>query len=98
MNIHETALKAAQGQDTEDLLNHIAWDEVIHPKLLKTREQLVAALVNATLSAPRDGQDTKEQLAGKIQGIDFVITLIRKLVKEGSDARATLKSHNLNIT
>lgn len=97
MNIKQAALKAAQGIDTEDFMHHIAWDEVILPKLLETREILTRQLVESVLNPGAQNGETREQLAGKIQGIDFVMKLFTNLVKDGREARGNLQSVNVSL-
>lgn len=93
--IAETALKAAQGADTQDFLDHIAWTDVIKPKLLETRELLTKELVGAVLS-PKPSEN-KEQIAGKIHGIDHVIRTIEQLVREGKQASKVLAAQNISL-
>lgn len=97
MNIKLAALKAAQGIDTEDFMSHIAWDEVILPKLLETREILTRQLVDSVLNPNKDGIDNREQIAGKINGIDFTIGLFQKTVREGREARSEMSSRNIDL-
>ncbi len=95
MTIQETALAAAQGIDTEDFLNHIAWDEVILPRLRETREALTRELVQAVLN-PAKGTDMAT-IAGKVAGIDYTIALLLRLVREGKTARTTLQEQNISF-
>lgn len=90
-----TTLKAYQGEDTYDLLNHIAWTDVLKPKLEQHRKYLTDKLVGATLNAQQPGTESKEQLAGKLYGITFIVTTIEKILKAGSDAKALLAEENL---
>lgn len=95
MNLADTALKAAQGSDTEQFLDHIAWTDVICPKLLERRDILTKELVDSVLNAT--SSSNKEQVAGCIHGIDFAIRTIEALVREGRNASATLRSHNISL-
>jgi len=97
MNLAETALKAAQGSDTEQFLDHIAWTDVIRPKLADMREVLTKELVGAVLTPSSTAAQNKEQIAGKIHGIDFVIRTIEALVREGRNASKALASQNIAI-
>lgn len=98
MNHTNTATLAAKGLDTEDFLDHIAWTDVILPALMKDREALTRALVDLTLRPPTQASESREQLAGKIFGIDHVVARITKIVKDGHAAGAELASHNLYLT
>jgi hypothetical protein len=92
---HNTALKAAQGIDTLDLLNHIAWTDVILPKLLEAKDGLTKRLVNATLNVPNPKEETREQLAGKLFGIDHFIHILERILSEGGHAKELLAKQNL---
>lgn len=95
MNIPETAVRAAKGQDTQDWLDHIAWTDVIEPKLLATRDSLTRELVQATLN-PKPGSCAAE-VAGKINGIDFVRTEIQRLVRDGRAAASDLRQRGISL-
>lgn len=97
MSLQSTALTAAYGADTENFLDHIAWDEVIHPKLKRDVELLTRQLVDATLTTGGATKDTKEQIAGKIFGIHHAIKTIQTLVKEGRHAKEVLASQNIHL-
>ena len=97
MTYRETANLAAQGIDTEDFLQHIAWQNVILPKLEDAKRRLTDRLVASVLTAPRAGDETREQLAGKLQGIDFAIKLIQDIVKEGRKAKEVLAQNNISL-
>lgn len=90
-----TAVTAYQGQDTLDLLDHIAWTDVLRPKLEQHRKYLTDKLVSATLSAPQPNSESKEQIAGKLYGIQFMINTIEKVLRAGANAKAALAEENL---
>jgi hypothetical protein len=91
-------LAAAKAEDVQDLLNHIAWTETIEPALIKQREVLSALLVQSTLGYPvemnrTDGSKitvSKEQLAGRISGINFITKFLEDLLKNGQAAMKSL--------
>jgi len=93
--VHQTALKAAQGIDTLDLLNHIAWTDVIKPKLAQARDLLTKRLVDLTLGVAKPGEETREQIAGKLFGINFIETLFHNILAEGGRANDALARENL---
>lgn len=89
------ALTAAYGLDTQDLLNHIAWTDVLKPKLEEAKSFLTKQLVSVTLNAPVANSETREQIAGKLWGIEFMVTTIEKILKAGTGAREILARENL---
>lgn len=96
---------AAKAEDLGDLLDHIAWREVLQPELLKARDNYTKMLVNSTLGLPVT-VDTKagpsvisrEQLAGKIFGIDFVITTVENILSRGRRAVEELRAHGISLS
>jgi len=88
-------LKAAQGLDTQDLLNHIAWTDVIKPKLDEAKLLLTKQLVDATLNPQQPNSQTREQIAGRLWGIDYIITSFEKVLREGARAKELLAEQNL---
>jgi hypothetical protein len=98
MSYSEDSLtRVAQAEDTYDLLEHIAWTDVLRPKLIEARDQYSKALVNHLLGAPLQDGLTKEQLAGKIYGITFIISLIESILTRGERALADLKSIGISL-
>lgn len=90
-------LAAAQAEDTFDLLNHIAWTDVIKPKMTKIRDQYSIALVNHLLGSPLPEGLTKEQLAGKIYGIDYITTVIENILTRGKNALEDLNDRGISL-
>ena len=92
-----TVVKAAQGADVQDLLNHIAWTDVILPKIDEARKTLTQQLVNLVLTAPgqRPNGETQEQIAGKLYGLNYITTTLQRILSEGAGAREILASQNL---
>ena len=93
----KTILAAMQGADTEDFLQHIAWQEVVLPELRKTITILTKQLVDSTLVPSKEGQPSKEQIAGKLFGIDWTIKVIEDIVSKGKVASKELASHNYSV-
>jgi hypothetical protein len=96
-------LAAAKAEDIENLLQHIAWTDVILPDLTRNREMWTKLLVAATLGQPvkvptLDGyaELSKEQLAGRISGVDYVISYFEKILTEGAKAVAELRSKGIS--
>jgi len=92
-----TVIKAAQGADTQDLLNHIAWTDVILPKIDEARESLTKQLVNLVLTAPgsRPGGETQEQIAGKLYGLNYLVTALQRILAEGNHAKELMSQENI---
>ena len=97
MTTHQLATAAAKGIDTEDFLDNIAWKEAILPRLAQQRDALTRLLVDLTLRPAAPNIESREQVAGKIFGIDWIIKEIEKIVTEGRQAREALGSQNLSI-
>lgn len=89
------ALKAAYGEDTMDLLNHLAWTDIIKPRLEEARITFTNQLVTATLKPQVEGAETREQIAGKLYGITYIIQVLERILKEGANAREVLAQQNL---
>lgn len=96
-------LEAAKSEDLQDLLNHLAWTDVLRPALIKEKEMFTTLLVNCTLGQPVQVQSngglvdvTKEQIAGKIYGITYIQNLIEKVMTTGIKAVAELRSQGMS--
>lgn len=105
MPSHSQFLDAAKAEDVSDLLNHIAWTDVIRPALVREREAYTKLLVASTLGAPveiatRTGTATlsKEQLAGKIYGIDYIFSFFERVMEKGARAVEELSRAGVHIT
>jgi hypothetical protein len=99
-------LDAAKGEDLSDLLQHIAWTETLRPALLRERDNYTKMLVNATLGTPvqipaSSGRAaveiSKEQLAGKIYGIDYIVELVEGVLSKGARGVAELRKSGVNL-
>lgn len=98
-------LAAAQAEDLESLLDHISWAEVLRPALIRERDNYTKMLVSSTLGLPitvptAQGPTTmsREQLAGKIYGIDYIIDLMERILSRGVRAVMELRSKGLSIS
>lgn len=93
--------RMAMAEDVENLLDHIAWTDIVYPRLQKLRESLVQALVETNLGRPMlvpiKNSNTlspvkPEELAGKVYGIDFIIGLFQSVLTGGEVADKALKA------
>jgi hypothetical protein len=90
-------LTAAQGMDTEDFLEHIAWTDVIKPKFLEAKSILTKRLVASVLEPAQSGGESREQIAGKLWGIDYAIKEIETIVREGRSAKQIMRQHDIDL-
>ena len=103
MTARNPFVDSAKAEDVSDLLNHIAWTDTIRPALDHERDIFTKALVGATLGMPTQVQTnlgvveiSKEQLAGKIYGIDYIFGYIQKVLTQGTRAVAELRSKGIS--
>ena len=91
----------AQADTVADLAHHIGWTEVVLPKLQKMKELYTQVLVNAVLSNKPpflDGQETtREQLAGRVYGIDYIMRLMDEIIRKGTRALSDLEAQGVTI-
>jgi len=89
---------AYQGVDTNDLLNHIAWTDVIKPRLINLKDQWGQALVRAVMTPGQPSSLTREQIAGRIEGISYIIGLFEDILRRGEKAALELKEFGINVS
>lgn len=96
---------AARAEDVGDLLNHIGWTETLRPTLVRQREQFTKFLVEATLGRPvqmatNTGPVTmsREQLAGRIYGIDSILDLVETVLTKGARGVAALRDGGVSLS
>lgn len=91
----------AKAEDLNNLLDHIAWKEAVKPILLKKRNELTTLLVQVVLGAhiqaPGGQPLGKEELAGRIYGIDEIIRVFEKILKDGEKALDDLNSQGIKF-
>ena|SRR2546430_15361954 len=87
----------AKAEDTQNLLEHIAWQAAVKPVLLKKRNDFTTVLVNAVLGQPMPQGITKEQIAGYVYGIDEIIKTFERILRDGSEALAALESQGFHL-
>ena len=92
-------VKAAKGRDLNDLLNHIAWTDVVKPKLSELKDYYSKLLVSSLLGGTDISKYplTPTQLAGRVEGIDFIFVFLEGVLREGDKATATLQQEGFNF-
>ncbi len=98
MNNDTKLIKLAQAEDTANLLEHIAWTDVVLPKLNRLKDSYGKQLVSHLLGQPLPENLTKEQIAGKIYGIDEMISLFSRILTDGERAFKDLESIGVHIS
>ena len=88
----------AMAEDTYDLMQHIAWEKVIKPKLDAEVKRMSSLLVSEALGSPLPGGLTREQLAGRCYGIQYISSLFEKILQRGEKALADLQGSGIHIT
>lgn len=89
--------EAARAEDLQGLLDHIAWTDTLEPRLRALREDYSKVLVNHLLGTPLENGLTKEQLAGRIYGIDWITNLIRSVLTRGKKAVTELQYQGISL-
>ena len=91
---------SARAEDLNDLLGHIAWTDTIKPRLDKVRDYYSNLLVKAVLgtkvvipSAMGPQELTTGQIAGRVEGIDYIMSLFEEILRKGERA---LKELHIN--
>ena len=88
----------AKAEDTYDLLEHIAWEKVIKPALDQEIKRMSSLLVSEALGTPLPGGLTREMVAGKCYGVQYISRLFEKILKDGERALVDLQADGLHIT
>ena len=86
MSLETKLISVAQAEDTQDLLNHLAWTDAIKPRLLYKQQQYEKMLVGHILGQPLPANLTKEQVAGMIYGIMEIIHTFELVLTQGAKA------------
>jgi hypothetical protein len=88
---------AAKSRDLTDLLDHLAWTDVLKPALDREKSLLSSRLTSATLGTAQSEELTPQQLAGMYYGIDRVTSIIEKILRQGGAAEAVLREVGLSL-
>lgn len=99
MTLNEQRLiNVAQAEDTYDLLQHIAWTDVLKPRLEKEKSNALEQIGAYHLGTKLPEGISVEQIAGRAYGINYVIKLIEVVLSRGAKALDEIQSSGLNIT
>jgi hypothetical protein len=97
MNHQEQLVAAAKAQDLYDLQQHIAWTDVLRPKLEAQVQQYSQLLVNEALGTSLPAGRTREQIAGMCYGISQIISIMERILKDGERALVMLGNEGISI-
>lgn len=91
---------ALMGQDLDNLLEHIAWGQIVQPELLKHKSNYETLLVQSVLGQQIINQSTnqiisKEMLAGRIEGINWIMMYLKNVLSKGVKAQEKLAAVNM---
>lgn len=97
---------AFQGSDTANLLDHIAYSDVVKPAFGRLKDDYGRLLVKAVLGTPPTIRDyngevhtiTKEQLGARIEALEWLEGLLEGIVRRGREAEGWLHQHQRQIT
>lgn len=98
MTNSDKLMAVAKAEDTYDLMNHIAWDKVVKPALEAEVKKYSQLLVLEALGNPIPGGLTREQVAGRCYGIQFMSSLFERILQRGEKALEDLQHEGLKIT
>lgn len=92
----------AHATDVNDFQEHVGWTLTVLPNLLKRKDLLTSALIASVLTntpANYEGREiTKEQLAGYVSGIDYIIKFFQDTMKKGEKALRDFADQGIHIT
>lgn len=91
----------AKADDLCDLLDHIAWDKTLSPALAKYKDNYQNLLVKSVLGQAVVDTTTgqvisKEMLAGRIEGIEWIHKFILNVIKRGEVANNELNRYSVS--
>lgn len=96
MNREQQLEFSMRADDLENLLDHIAWEQTIKPALDKYKQNYQNFLVKSVLGQPIVDRATnqiisKEMLAGRVEGIDWLNKFLESVLKRGELAKENLE-------
>jgi hypothetical protein len=90
-------IRVAQAEDTYDLLHHIAWTDVVLPRLERRKAIYSKMIVDFHLGKPIPQELTVEQIAGKVYGIEEIISLFEQVLAQGEKALADINYAGIQL-
>lgn len=90
-------IAVAMAEDTYDLLSHIAWTDVIKPKLEEHEAKLGKLLVAEALGKPLPDGLTRERVAGMCYGVQYITTVLEKILRDGEAAVKNLNASGISL-
>jgi hypothetical protein len=97
MTHSDKLVAAAKAEDTYDLLQHIAWTDVLRPKLEAQVKIYTNILVQDALGTPIPDGKSREQIAGMCYGIGEIIKLVERVLREGEKALQDLSIEGIGL-
>ena len=89
MSEYEDKVEQVQkAEEVLDLLEHLGWQQVLKPEIDKQLTYWTHALPAIVLNSKKE-EDlgyTKEELAGRIAGMQYAVAVIEDVLKKGSRA------------
>lgn len=100
MNPNKAIENIARADDLQDLLEHIAWERTVLPELIKYKDTYHNLLVKSVLGQSVVDQHTgqvisKEMLAGRVEGIEWITRFLTNVLKRGEQATASMQDFNV---
>jgi hypothetical protein len=91
----------AKADDLIDLMDHIAWEKTIAPALAQYKDNYQTLLVQAVLGQSvvdtQTGQViSKEMLAGRIEGINWINKFLLSVIKRGQLSHSELNRYSVS--
>lgn len=99
MSTNQSRLVAvAQAEDTYDLMNHIAWTDVVRPDLESKIKSYSKLLVAEALGTPLPGDLTREKVAGMCYGLQYVMSLFESILTKGEKAVKDINAQGVALS
>ncbi len=94
MKYDALATRVAAGNEVNEMMDLIGWDEKVLPVLEKRKSQEQELLVNMTLNRfyEETHKRTTAEVAGVIYGINILIATMNNIIHSGMDAEKALNS------
>ncbi len=97
---NKTIEHALEANDLDNLLDHIAWEKTVQPALTKYKENYQDLLVKSVLGQAvvdvnTNQVITKEMLAGRISGIEWIHKFMLHILKRGDAAQAEMTKYDI---